>query len=443
MADKKISELTNITGANVDDANDELTIVDSSEATTKAITREELFKDIDGNITLSGTVDGRDVAADGTKLDYISVTQAVDLDQLETDIAALANGMVYKGDWDASSGSFPGSGGAQTGWFYYVSTGGTVDGVSFSAGDNIVATTDNASASTYSGNWSKHDQTDAVSAVVGLTGSVSKGSLLSALNVEDGADVTDTANVTAAGALMDSELTDIAAVKGLDQGVATTDSPSFVEGTFSGDLTVDSDTLFVDASTSRVGIGTSSPSARLEVLSGDNEAVNIKSDGHIQLYDSVGTFLSRNVNESMVGGNIRLDAGVTTGSHVGYSNGANARGGSGIVFDNTTGGSSAYGEITFLQSNDTNDDTWVVREAMRIDSSGNVGIGNGAPQAKLDVNGAIAQRPLSADPADPAPGHTIQWVSDGTGSGDAGDVMMKINVGGTVKTTTLVDYSAL
>ncbi len=30
------------------------------------------------------------------KLDNITVTQAVDLDQMETDIAALANGMVYK-----------------------------------------------------------------------------------------------------------------------------------------------------------------------------------------------------------------------------------------------------------------------------------------------------------------------------------------------------------
>lgn len=49
------------------------------------------------------------------------------------------------------------------------------------------------------------------------------------LNVEDGADVTDTTNVTAAGALMDSELANIAAVKALDQGVATTDSPTFVD----------------------------------------------------------------------------------------------------------------------------------------------------------------------------------------------------------------------
>ena len=46
--------------------------------------------------------------------------------------------------------------------------------------------------------------------------------------VEALADVTDVTNVTAAGALMDSELTAIASVKALNQGVATTDSPTFV-----------------------------------------------------------------------------------------------------------------------------------------------------------------------------------------------------------------------
>lgn len=111
-------------------------------------------------------------SADETKLDNITVTQPVNLDQMETDIAALANGMVYKGDWDASGGSFPGSGSAQTGWFFYVSVGGTVDGIVFNVGDNLVATTDNASTTTYAANWSKHDQTDAVSSVAGKTGSV-------------------------------------------------------------------------------------------------------------------------------------------------------------------------------------------------------------------------------------------------------------------------------
>ena len=45
--------------------------------------------------------------------------------------------------------------------------------------------------------------------------------------VEALADVTDTANVTSAGALMDSELVDIDSVKAIDQGLSTTDEPYF------------------------------------------------------------------------------------------------------------------------------------------------------------------------------------------------------------------------
>lgn len=180
---------------------------------------------VNGNIYVAGTVDGRNVENDGTKLDLVSVTQAVDLDQMETDIAALANGMVYKGDWDASSGSFPS--GAQTGWFYYVSVAGTVNSVAFHVGDNIVATTDNASTSVYANNWSKHDNTDAVQSVVGLTGSITKSGLLTAINVEDGADVTDATNVTAAGALMDGEVTNLAQVKAFD----TSDYATAAQGT--------------------------------------------------------------------------------------------------------------------------------------------------------------------------------------------------------------------
>jgi len=77
--------------------------------------------------------------------------------------------------------------------------------------------------------------------------------------------------------------------------------------------------------------------------------------------------------------------------------------------------------------------------------SGNLSVGGGyiAGDTALDVSGATTQRPLSSDPSDPGAGNSVQWVSDGTGSGDAGDVMMKINVGGTTKTVTLVDYSTL
>ena len=57
--------------------------------------------------------------------------------------------------------------------------------------------------------------------------------------IEASADVTDTANVTASGALMDSELTSIASVKALNQGVSTTDSPTFANVT-AGNVILDS-----------------------------------------------------------------------------------------------------------------------------------------------------------------------------------------------------------
>ena len=73
--------------------------------------------------------------------------------------------------------------------------------------------------------------------------------------IEASADVTDTANVTAAGALMDSELTAIASVKALNQGVATGDSPQFVGITSTanvivgGNLTVNGTTTTINTAT--------------------------------------------------------------------------------------------------------------------------------------------------------------------------------------------------
>ena len=47
------------------------------------------------------------------------------------------------------------------------------------------------------------------------------------MELKHSADVTDTANVTSAGALMDSELASIADVKALDQSVVSGASPNF------------------------------------------------------------------------------------------------------------------------------------------------------------------------------------------------------------------------
>ena len=137
--------------------------------------------------TLLGLVPGTDVqsyssilqgttasftTAQETKLGHITVTQAVDLDAIETRVNALDAAVILRGSWDASAGTFPGSGTAQAGDSYIVSVGGTVDSVVFAANDRIIAVADNASTSTFAANWFKADYTDAVLSVAGRTGAV-------------------------------------------------------------------------------------------------------------------------------------------------------------------------------------------------------------------------------------------------------------------------------
>ena len=46
-----------------------------------------------------------------------------------------------------------------------------------------------------------------------------------------------------------------------------------------------------------------------------------------------------------------------------------------------------------------------------------------------------------AEPDDPPDEHTVMWCSNGTGVGDVGDIMIKIQHGSVVKSTTLVDFA--
>lgn len=65
-----------------------------------------------------------------------------------------------KGEWDPSSGTFPGSGTAKAGHLWVVSGDGTVDGHVFNEGDSIFALVNNASINTFDANWHKSDNTD-------------------------------------------------------------------------------------------------------------------------------------------------------------------------------------------------------------------------------------------------------------------------------------------
>lgn len=72
----------------------------------------------------------------------------------------------------------------------------------------------------------------------------------------------------------------------------------------------------------------------------------------------------------------------------------------------------------------------------------NVGIGDAIPATKLSVEGAITFAELSSDPSNPAEGHTAIWQSDGTGTGDDGDLYFVTTAGATTKKIQITDFSA-
>lgn len=205
MTDKKISELDAITGSNTA-ATDVFVVVDTSTGQTKKITREELNNaierdvldsiDIDtiqgdfavnGSMTITGTVDGRDISTDGTKLDGIEASATADQTASEIKTAYESN---------ADTNEF--SDAEQTKL----------------AGIEASATADQTASEIKTAYESNAD-----------TNEFSDAEQTKLAGIEAAADVTDTTNVTAAGAAM---LT----------GATFTGSITATEATFSGNTSV-------------------------------------------------------------------------------------------------------------------------------------------------------------------------------------------------------------
>lgn len=111
------------------------------------------------------------VTADETKLDHISVTQAVDLDAIETRVNALDQAVILMGTFSASGGVFPGGGTAQAGETWIATTAGVINGMDINTNDRVIAIVDNASISV-AADWHLADYTDEVLSVAGKTGAV-------------------------------------------------------------------------------------------------------------------------------------------------------------------------------------------------------------------------------------------------------------------------------
>lgn len=175
-----------------------------------------------------------------------------------------------------------------------------------------------------------------------------------------------------------------------------------------GGLTIDTDTLHVDATNDRVGIGTTTPAGDLHIdgssiITFTNSANTVGKQGMRLAFDNdrltvqrasdAGAFEANHVAIDQDTGNVGI--GTTTPDRA-----LTVAGGQSTIANFTS--TSATSSISFVGSGTTNDTSVRVgavgdqmkliagdTERVRIDASGNVGINDTTPSYKLDVNGDI------------------------------------------------------
>ncbi len=173
-----------------------------------------------------------------------------------------------------------------------------------------------------------------------------------------------------------------------------------------GDLTVDTNTLFVDSSTNSVGIGTDSPATQLHISSvGSTPAVRIESThpSGIPFLDLKGAASSQ----------IRyIDETGTIQTRIDMSDNG------GFSFVDVAGSASPR---------------------MVINSSGNVGIGTTSPNAKLKIEGAVSNNGLSIKSGGNGGTYPfmVTWASGTEGDAFCIDDNLNVGIGTTSPTSKL------
>jgi len=274
----------------------------------------------------------------------------------------------YQGTWDASidDPTLP-SASTVKGHYYVVSVGGTYETITYAIGDWIIS---NGVA------WEKIDNTDAVTTVFGRLGAIvaNEGDYSSYYPL--------IADLTAAEA-------DITALQNdkYDKSGGTISG----NATITGNLIVDTNTLYVDSSTNNVGIGTTSPATKMH-LEGLNPKFTITntnttaSGNHGIIFESLdgAGFTTQSLGQI----DFITSAGATGLSARIEAEMANSNGAGTIVFSAGAAGSASErmrirgGSVSFRDTSNNEAFYWNA-------SAARLGIGTGSsPSAKLDVIGS-------------------------------------------------------
>ena len=227
-------------------------------------------------------------------------------------------------------------------------------------------------------------------------------------------------NAVMGGTLGVTGATTLSSTLGVTGLITASGGVSGTTGTFSGDLAVDTDTLFVDASADRVGVNNAAPSTPLHVkdastayvmaettgtstsagfrLKGDASAdytiYTTQGVGNFGIYDNANAAQRLTIDTS---GNMGLGVTpsgyfadkfvVSAGNADGITIAASATSDTNyLLFADGTSGNAAYrGQIVYDHANDLMQLATAATAALTIDSSQRVGIGTASPSAPLSV----------------------------------------------------------
>jgi hypothetical protein len=228
--------------------------------------------------------------------------------------------------------------------------GGTADNVTIGGGTAAAGTFTTATATT--GNITTVNATTVDTTNIEVTNVKAKDGTASATIADS------TGVMTIASSVLTTTDINGGTIDGVTIGGASAGAGTFTTITGSGDMNIDSGTLFVDVSENRVGIGTTSPDVKLVI---NDPSVAFGTTGSIKIN-------GQQTNQA-------------AGSEI-----------SSVIFGSGASSGSAGSKIATVKGSNNQSDslafytgTTTLAERMRLDSSGNVGIGTASPDELLHL----------------------------------------------------------